>query len=47
MILLGILDQEIRTPRDMSKVTLGLSANRDIPIPSVTIRFSAFKRFEV
>ena len=38
MILLGIRDREIRTPRDMSRVTLGQSANRDILVPSVKIR---------
>ena len=38
MFLLGIRDQEIRTPRDMSKATLGQLVNRDIPIPSVAIR---------
>ena len=27
MILLGIQDREIRTPRDMGRVTLGQSAN--------------------
>ena len=34
MILLGIRDQEIKTPKDMSIATLGQSANKDIPIPS-------------
>ena len=38
MILLGIRDREIRTPRDMSRATLGQSANRDILVPSVAIR---------
>ena len=38
MILLGIRDREIRTPRDMSRATLGQSVNRDILIPSVAIR---------
>ena len=37
MILLGIQDREIRTPRNMSRATLGQLANRDIPIPSVAI----------
>ena len=47
MILLGIRDREIRTPRDMSRATLGQSTNRDIPIPSVAIRVRAFKHFGV
>ena len=34
MIVLGIRDREIRTPKDMSRATLGQPANRDIPIPS-------------
>ena len=38
MILLGIRDREIRNPRDLSRATLGQSANRDIPVPSVAIR---------
>ena len=38
MILLGIRDREVRTPRDMSRVTLGQSTNRDIPVLSVAIR---------
>ena len=38
MILLGIRDQEIRTPKEMSRATLGQSVNRDIPVPSVAIR---------
>ena len=47
MMLMGIQDQEIRTPRDLSRVTLGQSANRDIPVPSVAIRVLAFKHFGV
>ena len=47
MILLGIQDREIRTPKDISRATLGQSANRDIPVPSVAIRVLAFKRFGV
>ena len=39
MISLGIRDQEIRTPMDMSRATLGQSTSRDIPILSVEIRF--------
>ena len=39
MILLGIRNKEIRTPRDMSRATLGQLANRDIPIPSVALGF--------
>ena len=31
----------------MSRATLGQSANRDIPVPSVAIRVLAFKRFGV
>ena len=38
MILLGIQDREIRTPKDLSRAKLGQSANRDIPVPSVMIR---------
>ena len=38
MILLGIRDGDIRTPRDLSRATLGQLANRDIPVPSVAIR---------
>ena len=26
------------TPRDMNRATLGQSANRDIPVPSVVLR---------
>ena len=26
------------TPRDMNRATLGQSANRDIPVPSVALR---------
>ena len=28
----------MRTPKDMSRVTLGQSTNKDIPVPSVAIR---------
>ena len=38
MILLGIRDREIGTPRDISRATFGQLANRDIPVPSVAIR---------
>ena len=38
MILLGIRDREIRTPREMSRATLSQSVNRDILVPSVAIR---------
>ena len=38
MILLGIRDREIRTPRDMSRATLGQLVNKDIPVLSVAIR---------
>ena len=31
MPLLGVLDQEMMTPRDMNKATIGQSGNRDIP----------------
>ena len=37
MILLGIRDREIRTPRDLSRATLGQSVNRGISVPSVAI----------
>ena len=47
MFLLGIRDQEIRTPRTMSRVTLSQSTNRDIPFLSVAIRILVFKRFRV
>ena len=33
MILLGIRDREIRTPKDLSRATLGQLVNRDIPVP--------------
>ena len=39
MILLGIQDQEIRSPKDMSRATLDQSMNRDISVPSLAIRF--------
>ena len=38
MILLGNRDREIRTPRDMSRATLGQSMNKDIPVSGVAIR---------
>ena len=38
MILLGIRDREIRTPKDLSRVTLGQLTNRYIPVSSVVIR---------
>ena len=38
MILLGIRDREIRTPKDMSRATLGQSGNRDISISRVAIK---------
>ena len=47
MILLGIGDREIRTPRDLSRVTLGQKVNRDILVPSVAIRVWAFKCFKI
>ena len=47
MILPGIRDREIRIPKDLSRATLGQSANRDISVPSVAIRVLAFKHFGV
>ena len=47
MILTGIQDREIMTPRDLSRATLGQSANTDILVPSVVIRVLAFKHFGV
>ena len=47
MILLGIRDREIRIPKDLSRATLGQSANRDVSIPSVAITVRAFKHFGV
>ena len=38
MILLGIRDQEIKTHRDLSRVILGQSTNRDISVLCVAIR---------
>ena len=34
-------------PRDLNRATLGQLVNRDIPIPRVTIKVRAFKRFGV
>ena len=47
MILLGIRNREIRTPKDLSRATLGQSMNRDILVPSVAIRGREFKHFGV
>ena len=47
MILLGIRDREIRTPKDLSRAILGQSTNRDILVLSVAIRVLSFKHFKV
>ena len=47
MILLGIRDREMRTPRDLNKAPLVNSVNRDISIPRVAIKVRTFKRFRV
>ena len=35
------------TPRDVSRATFGQSVNRDITVPSMTLRIWTFMRLEI